>query len=347
MNSLRLPKLSEPGVAYGLIAGFPVHDSYPIEDRAKLDQLFRDDYFSWDAMRIAAASFCAMRHSGDNASVFPGPCTRYFVDGWWEYKGRQIVDRGFLLVGGSRLLHDFMQRYDRPYIVKNEEQTDTFSEFSNLSSDPDAIFVGDLQDNREILQRVYRYLRPEPIFGAYTLAAVADSFPASTLGIVGDFLNHIRQNGEKTPVWQDSIVINDERARRELRLFDHSRLKDWTTTNRPTIGSVLNMLTAGPRPPRALIDAAEARKHCREHLRVRGTVTEIEVNRRGDVILGFGPEEEVFRAVIPASCVVSRDEEWINSLKNRTLIVSGLISFYAQKPAMRILENNQVALEEV
>jgi hypothetical protein len=34
-------------------------------------------------------------------------------------------------------------------------------------------------------------------------------------------------------------------------------------------------------------------------------------------------------AVIPASCVLSKEEEWINSLKNRTLTISGLISFYA------------------
>ena len=75
-------------------------------------------------------------------------------------------------------------------------------------------------------------------------------------------------------------------------------------------------------------------------------MTEIEANRRGDVILRFGSAQEVFKAVIPASCVLSKEEEWINSLKNRTLTVSGLISFYAQEPAMRILEKNQIALLE-
>ena len=30
-------KLKEPGVAYGVMSGFPMHDSYPVEDREKLD----------------------------------------------------------------------------------------------------------------------------------------------------------------------------------------------------------------------------------------------------------------------------------------------------------------------
>jgi len=74
--------------------------------------------------------------------------------------------------------------------------------------------------------------------------------------------------------------------------------------------------------------------------------SELLANRRGDVILWFGSAEEVFKAVIPASCVLSKEEEWIKSLRNRTLTVSGLISFYAQAPAMRILEKSQIALLE-
>jgi hypothetical protein len=38
----------------------------------------------------------------------------------------------------------------------------------------------------------------------------------------------------------------------------------------------------------------------------------------------------------------SKEQEWINSLKNRKLTVRGLMSFYAQAPAMRILEKDQV-----
>ena len=79
---------------------------------------------------------------------------------------------------------------------------------------------------------------------------------------------------------------------------------------------------------------------------MRGTVTEIGANRWGDVILRFGSTQEAFKAVIPASCVRSKEKGWINSLKNRTLTVSALISFYAQAPAIRILEKSQIALLE-
>jgi hypothetical protein len=103
---------------------------------------------------------------------------------------------------------------------------------------------------------------------------------------------------------------------------------------------------AGPTSPPELIDASEACNHLRKHLRVRGTVTDIEANRRGDVILRFGSAHKVFKAVIPAGCVLSKEEEWIKSLRNRTLTVSGLISFYVQEPAMRILEKSQIALLE-
>lgn len=341
MNSLIQPKLCDPGVAYGVISGFPLHDSYPLEDREKLDKLFREDYFAWEAMSKDAISHSAANWSDNPAPIVPGPLSLYFVDGYWEYKGRQIVDRGFILVGPSSSLHDFMKGHNRPYILKTETQTETVSVFSNQECDADAVFVGDLQGWREILVRVYSYLRAGSIFGPYTLAAVADSFPQTTMGIIHDFLNHIRQNGEVTPVSQDSIVINDERARREIKLLDHPRLKDGPTTNRPTFGGILKLMMYRP-TPRPLIEASEARNHLREHLQIRGTVTAIGANCRGDVILRFGSPQEVFKAVIPASCVLSKEQEWINSLKNQTLTVTGLVSFYAQEPAMRILEKDQV-----
>src|SRR5260370_36500144 len=102
------------------------------------------------------------------------------------------------------------------------------------------------------------------------------------------FSNHIRQNGEVTPIWRDSIVINDERARREIKLLDHPRLKAHAATNRPTFGSVLGLIMVGPTPPLPLIHASEACDHLRKHLLIRGRVTEIGANRRGDAILRFG-----------------------------------------------------------
>jgi hypothetical protein len=255
MNSVRQPKLRDPGVAFGVISGFPVHDSYPLDDREKLDKVFREDYFAWEAMSKAASSHGAANYSDDPAAMVPGPISLYRVDGWWEYKGRQIVDRGFILVGPSSSLHDFMEGHNRPYILKTETQTETVSLFSNQDCVAEVVFVGDLQDWQETLVRVYGCLRAGSIFGAYTLATVADSLPQTTMGIIHDFLNHIRQNGEVTPISRDSIVINDER-RREIKLLDHPRLENCAITNRPTLGSVLGLTMAGPTSPPPLIDAS-------------------------------------------------------------------------------------------
>jgi hypothetical protein len=346
LNSLTQPKLCDPGVAYGVISGFPMHDSYPVDDREKLDELFREDYFAWEAMSRAAISRFARNCSDAEAPVGPSPFLHYRVNGWWEYKGRRIVDNGFILFGSSDALPDFMKGHNRPYILKTETQTETVSLFSDQSSEVDAVYVGDLEDSREIISRVYSFLRPGAIFGTYTVAEFAGSFSHSWIDVLGNFLRHIRQNGEAAPAWQDAIVINDERARREIKLLDHPR-PNCAITNRPTFRNVLGLIMAGPTPPPPLIDASEACNHLRKHLQVRGTVTDIGANRRGDVVLRFGSAQADFKAVIPASCVLSKEQEWIDSLKNRKLIVCGLMSFYAQAPAMRILEKSQIALLEV
>ena len=56
-----------------------------------------------------------------------------------------------------------------------------------------------------------------------------------------------------------------------------------------------------PKPPPALIQASEASEFLRETVRVQGTVTEVETNRRGDVLLRFDSAEQIFTAVIPIS----------------------------------------------
>src|ERR1700730_11936717 len=172
----------------------------------------------------------------------------------------------------SDALHDFMRGYNRPYSLKTETKTETVSLFSDQGSEVDSVYVGDLEDSREIISRVYSFLRPGAIFGTYTVAEFAGSFSHSWIDVLGNFVKHIRQNGEVTPICQDSIVINDERARREIKLLDHPRLKSPATTNRPTFGSVLGLIMAGPTSPPPLIDASEACNHLREHLQVRGVV---------------------------------------------------------------------------
>jgi hypothetical protein len=343
-HGLKPLRLKEPGIAYGVISGFPIHDSYPVEDREKLDNLFREDYFAWKAMSLAANSRFGRNPSDGDAQFGPSPFSNYRVNGSWEYEGRRIVDNGFILFGPVGALHDFMKSYNRPYILKTETQTQTVSLYSDQGSKADTIYVGNLEDWREIISRVYSFLRSGAIFGAYRAAEFRGPFSHSWIDRLGNFLRHIRQNGEPGEIQNDSIAIDDERARAEIELLDPS-LIDSPITNPPTVGGILRLLMYKPKPL-PLIDASDARTHLRKYLLVRGTVTEIEANRRGDLILRIGSPPELFKAIVPASCDLSKEQEWIDSLKYRTLIFTGLISFYGQEPAMRIMEKDQITVEE-
>jgi hypothetical protein len=76
MNAEQL-KLKELGLACGVISGFPVHDTYPVEDRERLDKLFREDYFAWKAMSWAAISRFATNRSNGEVPLGPSPFSHY------------------------------------------------------------------------------------------------------------------------------------------------------------------------------------------------------------------------------------------------------------------------------
>jgi hypothetical protein len=128
-----------------------------------------------------------------------------------------------------------MNRYDRPYILKTETETETVSLFSGRGDSAGSVFVGDLEDADEILERIYSRLRVGTVFGNYTLSSVTESLPGSSIDIIFDFLRHIRQNGGVSPDCIDSVTINDHRTRQELALLDRLRFEETVTTNRPTI----------------------------------------------------------------------------------------------------------------
>ena len=89
MNSLRQPKLRNPGVVLGVISGFPVHDNYPVEDGEKLDKLVREEYFTWKAMSCAAISRFAT-----NRPMLSKESTRF--------EGASTSDRLLLTVKGNQ-----------------------------------------------------------------------------------------------------------------------------------------------------------------------------------------------------------------------------------------------------
>lgn len=208
--------LRDPGTAYGIISAFSVRCTYPLDDRDALDKLFREDHVAWETMAQAAQSLVTRNRQASN-SVGP-PLFR--INGCWEYKSKQIVDRGFILFGQSNSLKDFLNSYDRPYILKTETETETVS--VDRGNDTGSVFVGDLEDPREILERIYSHLRAGTVFGNYTLTSVTESLPGSSIDIIFDFLRHIRQNGGVSPDCIDSVTINDDRTRQELVCFADS-----------------------------------------------------------------------------------------------------------------------------
>jgi hypothetical protein len=85
----------------------------------------------------------------------------------------------------------------------------------------------------DVLRRVYSHLRADTILGKYTPVMVEQTVRRTTNDLIFDFLTHLRQNGEVDVIEQNSIAINNERARREIKLLDHPRLKNLGTNSRP------------------------------------------------------------------------------------------------------------------
>jgi hypothetical protein len=187
-------RLRDPGTAYGTISTFSVHATYLLGYRDALDKLFREDHLAWEKMGRAAQSLVTRNQQASN-TVGP-PLFR--INGCWEYKGKQIVDRGFILFGQSNSLPDFMKSYNRPYILKTETETETVSVFSNRGNNADSVFIGDLEDPRLILERIYGRLRAGTVFGNYTLSSVTESLPGSSIRArrALDFLHALVERGQ-------------------------------------------------------------------------------------------------------------------------------------------------------
>jgi hypothetical protein len=214
-------RLRDPGTAYGIISAFPVHATYPLDDRDALDKLFREDHLAWEEMGKAAQSLVTRNQQAPNTAGSP----LFRINGCWEHKSKQIVDRGFILFGQSNSLRDFMNSYDRPYVLKTETETETVSVFSDRGNKAGSVFIGDLKDPCEILERIYSRLRAGTVFGNYTLASVTESLPESSIDVIFDFLRQIRQNGGTSSGCIDSVTLNDDRVRQELALWIVSDLK--------------------------------------------------------------------------------------------------------------------------
>jgi hypothetical protein len=130
MNESEPPKFRDSNIAYGIISGFSVRDNYPIDDREQLDRIFKDD-------------FDQCRAISNDALCSPG-VSQVCLDVFWKYKGAHIFDRGFVLLGNSGVLKEFMQRYRAPYALKIEGESDFVSVFGESSDEPERLYIGDL-----------------------------------------------------------------------------------------------------------------------------------------------------------------------------------------------------------
>jgi hypothetical protein len=106
-------------------------------------------------------------------------------------------------------------------------------------------------------------------------------------------------------------------------------------------------MAAQPKLP--VINDSEASHHYRKKVQVKGTIVDIGVSRRRDVVLYFGAPgpNHTFAACVKASSGLTSDQTWIDGLKGKTVLISGLIEFYMQKPATRITEKQQVTDERI
>jgi hypothetical protein len=345
------PSLRDPNLACGILPGFPIRESYPIENQEELEKTFKSDFDHSRTIVRAALDYLQEKHRPlENTAATPperGHRVRC-IDGSWRYKGVHIFDRGFLLLAASSVLLEFARKYHLPYAIKFEGETDFVSRFEANHAEAERIYIGDLTGRNETLSRIYEGLKCSTELTGYVLQRSGHPMPMTGIGILADFVRNIRQNGLTTPTKDEAIVLNSERTRHEIELLDHPSLKIPSRSSRPSFGHFIRFATA-PEPKLPVINDSEASHHYRKKVQVKGTIVDIGVSRRGDIVLYFGAPNpnHTFAGCVNASSGLTTDQAWIDGLAGKTVLITGLIEFYMQKPATRITDKQQVTYEKI
>jgi hypothetical protein len=256
MNQSEPPNFRDPNIAYGIISGFSVRDNYPIADREQLDRIFKDD-------------FDQCRAISNDALSSPG-VSQVCLDVFWKYERAHIFDRGFVILGNSGVLKEFMQRYRAPYALKIEGESDFVSVFGESSDEPERLYIGDLTAWDEILIRIYTHLKPSTIFEDCVLKEAGHQMPNTGLDILHDFIRNIRQNGRVTLEVNEQITLNTERSRHEIELLNHPAFRVPKDSSRPSLAHVLQIVTAEPIADPLVISDSEAAQYLRQKVQVQG-----------------------------------------------------------------------------
>ena len=92
----------------------------------------------------------------------------------------------------------------------------------------------------------------------------------------------------------------------------------------------------------------EAKNHIGEDASVRGLVEQVSVSKKGHAFLNFGDHypKQIFTGFVPAQNVVSvGGEEFLRSLADNVVTISGKIELYKGKPEIVISSAAQIVKE--
>jgi hypothetical protein len=92
-----------------------------------------------------------------------------------------------------------------------------------------------------------------------------------------------------------------------------------------------------------VIKDSEAAQFVGQSLEVRGLVVAVSRSRKGNAFINFGAPypNQTFTGYIPAGTALA-DDPWLQSLRGKTIGITGVVQLYKGKPEMRILDKSQI-----
>ena len=92
-----------------------------------------------------------------------------------------------------------------------------------------------------------------------------------------------------------------------------------------------------------VITDSEAAKFVGQNVEVRGSVVAVTTSRKGNTFINFGAPypNQTFTGYLPAGSASALDP-WVQSLRGKTIGVSGVVELYKGKPEIRVTDKSQI-----
>jgi hypothetical protein len=92
-----------------------------------------------------------------------------------------------------------------------------------------------------------------------------------------------------------------------------------------------------------VIKDSEAAQFVGQSLEVRGLVVAVSTSRKGNAFINFGAPypNQTFTGYIPAGTALANDP-WLQSLRGKTVGITGLVELYKGKPEIRVSDKSQI-----